>query len=522
MIAPEDDDAADDSSGHDASKPPARKDRMCPYCRQPFTSSSLGRHLDLYIKDKNPKAPDGLHDIEQIRKMRRSITRRHARHSHVHANGAAGKHNGSRDTSTPISRRDAHSPSVASPKPSYHTPPVPQLPHGRASTTFNRLAWQATGVINDLPPRNASAAVSTLHSGGLTPRDITALDPQRPTTEIRLGDQEERDSGQAAELALRELLQMVHAARLRAEQASLFDFDVFAHDFPSLVLYLLPPPPSIFALAPVTASAHDVWPLTAPPGPATHDTLRSVILTRFSPRLPPPLTSLAAPALAASLSQPDPPQDATSLSLRRHLDHLYTAHEHWSSLPPTSQQDTWHLALMRYAAERARQAQDAKSAMARVELEVDHLRSQIEGMRAAGFHSLVASATPARERPGEVTPELARELSANSGGANRHYDSLMDRWKNIVRASRTCSSAMTGRGTMSVSTGQTQWPQQLAPMAPRLPTERGGSRSQQQPETGGLNDATRGWKNDYPNVGDEDGEGDVDMNDVKRDGSNGV
>ena len=30
----------------------APKDRNCPFCNQAFTSSSLGRHLDLYIKPK--------------------------------------------------------------------------------------------------------------------------------------------------------------------------------------------------------------------------------------------------------------------------------------------------------------------------------------------------------------------------------------------------------------------------------------------------------------------------------------
>lgn len=521
--APQDDDAAHDSSSHDGSKPAARKDRMCPYCRQPFTSSSLGRHLDLYIKDKNPKAPDGLHDVEQIRKMRRGITRRHARNSHVYAHATSGKHNGSRDTSTPISGRDAHSPSLASPKPLYTTPQVPQLPHSRVAASFNRLAWQATGVINDLPPRNASAAGSALHHGGLTPRDTTALDPLRPTAETRMGEQEERDTGQAAELALRELLQVVHAARVRAEQASLFDVDVFTHDFPALVLYLLPPPPSVFASSPVPTSANEVWPLTAPPGPPNHDALRTAIFTRFSPRMPPPLTSLAASALASALSQPNPPQDAMSLSLRRHLDHLYAAHEHWLSLSPSSQQDAWHLALMRHAATRARQTQDAKSALARVELEVDHLRSQIEGMRSAGLHSLAAFATPARERPGEVTPELARELSANSGGANRHYDSLVDRWKNVVRAGRTGPSTMTGRGAMSLGAGQGQWPQQLAPMAPKLPDAREERQRQEHPAVeAGINDITRRWRSDYPNVGDEDGEGDVDMDDIKRDRGNDV
>lgn len=51
------------------------KDRACPFCGQAFTSSSLGRHLDLYIKPKNPKPADGVHDVDEIRKLRGSTLR---------------------------------------------------------------------------------------------------------------------------------------------------------------------------------------------------------------------------------------------------------------------------------------------------------------------------------------------------------------------------------------------------------------------------------------------------------------
>jgi len=59
----------------------APKDKQCPFCNQPFTSSSLGRHLDLYIKEKNPKPADGIHHVDEIRKLRGGITRRQPRNS---------------------------------------------------------------------------------------------------------------------------------------------------------------------------------------------------------------------------------------------------------------------------------------------------------------------------------------------------------------------------------------------------------------------------------------------------------
>ncbi|KAI9673292.1 MAG: hypothetical protein M1829_004357 [Trizodia sp. TS-e1964] len=62
-------------------KLPAVKDKQCNWCKQHFTSSSLGRHLDLYAREKYPKPTDGIHDANEIRKLRASITRRHARNS---------------------------------------------------------------------------------------------------------------------------------------------------------------------------------------------------------------------------------------------------------------------------------------------------------------------------------------------------------------------------------------------------------------------------------------------------------
>lgn len=59
----------------------APKDKNCPFCGQAFTSSSLGRHLDLYIRPKNPKAADGIHVVDEIRKLRGGITRRQAKGS---------------------------------------------------------------------------------------------------------------------------------------------------------------------------------------------------------------------------------------------------------------------------------------------------------------------------------------------------------------------------------------------------------------------------------------------------------
>ena len=223
----------------------APKDRSCPYCGQAFTSSSLGRHLDLYIKEKNPKAPDGIHDVDAIRKLRGGITRRQPRGS--------------------LTRRDASTPGTptASSTPSARKSPLPdrsgrpQL-RGQGSVPGSGSAipkdgqfavmdhqnhqnhptskypfqppWTATGVINDLPPHNnningdfrngwddyasqdSSTTANTTTRPGLqrVPSNRVA---QKAQLDARQRLTDAMDTARAAELALREVLGSLRAAQ---------------------------------------------------------------------------------------------------------------------------------------------------------------------------------------------------------------------------------------------------------------------------------------------------------------------
>ncbi len=191
------DTASAGTPGSSTGKNPSVKDKNCPFCQQAFTSSSLGRHLDLYIKGKNPKPPDGVHNVDDIRRLRGTITRRQARTSH-----------GGRENSTPTS-------SKATPICDQRSPSVHQIsannihPDGGPLTFFNRPTWEATGVMNDLPSvpridaatrvtrRLSSAGRGSIRGGIARTQDIMDL----------------VDQGRAAELALKEILESVKAAK---------------------------------------------------------------------------------------------------------------------------------------------------------------------------------------------------------------------------------------------------------------------------------------------------------------------
>ena len=186
--------------GSSTGKQPAFKDKSCPYCHQQFTSSSLGRHLDLYIKPKNAKPPDDIHNVEEIRQLRGNVTRRQARSS-----------TGKREGSTPSSSKPTPLPEQGSPSATGGYATAPGHVDDRIRTFLNKATWHQTGVINDLPTVGES-----------TPFVRRASPSRRASAkeEImhRQGAMEERDRARATELALQEVLDSVKAAKYDAIQ----------------------------------------------------------------------------------------------------------------------------------------------------------------------------------------------------------------------------------------------------------------------------------------------------------------
>lgn len=192
--------------------PKAVKDKNCEYCGQAFTSSSLGRHLDLYIKEKNPKPPDGIHDVEAIRKVRGNITRRQPR-------GSLGAR---RDNSTP----------AGTPKPTpVKVTPVQEIegfkpanmpkdgPYAADSAAAGKYPyatnWEATGVINDLPGKTAWGGNASQDASKRTalPRGVNGRMAQKAQLDAKQKLNDAMDTARAAELALRELLSSLRAAK---------------------------------------------------------------------------------------------------------------------------------------------------------------------------------------------------------------------------------------------------------------------------------------------------------------------
>ena len=183
----------------------APKDKSCPYCGQAFTSSSLGRHLDLYIKEKNPKAPDGIHNVDEIRKIRGSITRRQPR-------GAARRDHSAPRGSQAGSRRTPDAESDAARSPPGMTTEAQSAADSTKGLAYYAARLETTGVINDIP--NAGTGSGGPDSARRTEAQ-KAFNRQmmKSSLDVKQRVQDALDTARAAELALREIVSSWRAAK---------------------------------------------------------------------------------------------------------------------------------------------------------------------------------------------------------------------------------------------------------------------------------------------------------------------
>lgn len=401
----------------------AAKDRSCPFCGQAFTSSSLGRHLDLYIKPKNPKPTDGVHDVDEIRKMRGGITRRQPRTSSVRVSAeredapqregstwsSQGTAKNKKGDSKTTDRSALNSPTNSKEEP--------------AGMYVNAPGWQATGVINDLPARASSRNNNPTPTGQAQRlqemrRDNAGNRIERPDYETaemwKLQDSAE--VGRAAEMALREVLGSLEAARKKVDPPSLYeDFDFCSLSFPGLCLAVLPPPPGLFSTTPFSA-AH-TWALS-PPGEVQFDVLRRYLRERVD------------------LNRKDNRESIPVSVIFAHSVHLESAYEHWHTMSESEKLSSWNIEVARaFVREKGKREQlrsdldTAEQRIRQLEAEYDRL-SRCQLPREYILH-------PPKTHP--ISPAVMKEMKASelkSGAYEVEFDAevLISKWKSTVKA----------------------------------------------------------------------------------------
>ncbi|OTA56272.1 hypothetical protein K449DRAFT_336729 [Hypoxylon sp. EC38] len=487
--------AAAESPG--ATKTSAAKDRNCPYCGQAFTSSSLGRHLDLYIKEKNPKAPDGIHDVEAIRKMRGSITRRQPRGS--------------------LARRDASTPGT--PTASSKRSPAPDL--GAKSSAIPKEGqfvvdhqmpkypfqptWEATGVMNDIPARNGELKNSPEDSNGQDSRRLpmqrapsrTAVHKSQLDARQKLADAV--DTARAAELALRELLSSWRAAKQQIDMDSLpFDFDPLSLDFPALTLQCLQAPPTLFSSTPHPTSSS--WSIQ-PPAQKQYEALKAYFQEEFR-------KWRVACAMATTTSHEDltyPPSNSTfprdmregvrraeesAAALEAQVnEHLESTYHVWEQLPAQRRTELWGLELARSVGRRQKEVEKLKEAQYSIKQENANLKMQIDQLNRLQHPREFRILPPATIPIEQSVLSYLGDLGINKGHQgiglhieDRHLDldtmvsRAIERWKSVIAVSKG-----SGMATQRPLDQTTPTPTTATPVSAPIPPSQIAPRQQQRP-----------------------------------------
>ncbi|KAJ5168762.1 uncharacterized protein N7482_004356 [Penicillium canariense] len=403
------DDQHDQQSASKSAANLAAKDRKCQYCNQAFTSSSLGRHLDQFLFKKKP---DGVHNVEEIRRIRSGITRRQARTT-------SGKREGSPDQT----RKRGPSESFAAGDSASKSREAP------VRMMFNTPTWHATGVINDIP--NPSR---TLDGPRIAPAQSRSGSLQLPDYTTRGATANNPDTMKALELALREVLDNIKAATSRFRpRLSPFDFDIQTQTFPSLCLQLLPPPPSLFASHPFSSPTS--FPLQ-PPGGEHLDIVRQALRSKISQWQSDQIAGDAASRpghIGGSLDHSmiyRTAQQHEELGLR----HLELAFNHWNTLPHETRREAWQLEITRGFAREVEKRKSVDEQLARVQQEANQLRAQVERLGSCQWPREFALFPPDTL---PLSRDVARELDSKGSqicpdSSRWDYDNVVAKWKRVV------------------------------------------------------------------------------------------
>ncbi|EJT68697.1 hypothetical protein GGTG_13736 [Gaeumannomyces tritici R3-111a-1] len=459
----------------------APKDKNCPYCGQAFTSSSLGRHLDLYIKERNPKPPDGLHDVDEIRKMRGSITRRHPRASL-----------GRRETLTPVgtpttaSRRSPLSDAEGS------TPRSPAVPKSATVGGHGFGGRWDGGVGSAAGDTPGGRSVDQAPDSARRPVPTRAVSRHMVKSQFDMKQkiQDALDTSRAAELALRELVSSWKAAKTHIDVNSMpFDFQPLSLDFPALALQCLQTPPTLFSSTQHPTSTS--WSIL-PPGQKQFEALTAYFRDEFQRWKV--KCAAATTAIEEDLSYPSAHSAAHAESKEaiktaekaaetleaQVTEHLQSAYAVWEGLPPQRQSELWVLELARGVGRKQSEVDKLKETQQSMKQENAHLKAQIEQLsrvhQPREFSMLSPTTIPMKEGMLDFLHEqsvvhgrkgVAFTLDDRQSDVNTIVARTIDRWKSVIVTARSANTL----------NAQRPLDQAAAPPPPSAPPAEGASQA---------------------------------------------
>ncbi|KAG9619327.1 hypothetical protein KCU64_g22275, partial [Aureobasidium melanogenum] len=344
---------------------------------------------------------DGIHDVEKIKVMRGGITRRQPRNSL-----RASANNNSRlqhdddaasDRGTPTGQWGRRMTISSQDTAGGASSAMGVSPVNLRDSRFglNTANWQGTGVINNLPPR-----MSDVSSNHMSPAQLQRSSQQK--------DQESLDNAKAAELALRELLDSLEAARRRVSHQDVFNFDFCSMNFPSLCLHALPAPQTLFSMTPFASS--DSWSLDVP-SDAQLDALQRQITQRVQQK-----------------PTPTPEKDVRRLQM-----HLQAAWNNWSPLSDKDKSSTWGIEILRAFARADQRSKEKEEELVKAQQEIAQLKEQFTRMSNLQLPREFMLQPPVSL---PLDPAIVSDMLTKDQSRDWDYDRLIGRWRGAVKAGK--------------------------------------------------------------------------------------
>ena len=456
-----------DEHNENGSKNSAVKDKACPYCSQRFTSSSLGRHLDQFLSKKKP---DGIHDVEEIKRLRAGITRRTARGK----KGEHGEQHDGNDRSTHVSPGLS---SNSGPTPSFMDSSSKNLA-GPNDVRFNRMGWQSTGVIPDSVPPNGSSAI--VPSPQLPQGDNSMTGSKRSFSAYAadLPAASANETARALELSLREVLDTVTVALKRAEPLPQpFPFELASMSFPALCIALLPTPATLFQANPFATNT--TIPLK-PPGFDQLEALRHKIRVVLEQWKWDALAHVQRISMQDGMNVGEEAERLTQTTqkhIAESMRHLDAAFQFFMSNAPDQQYQMWSIELLRAYKSEHDKLKEAKEQVSRITQETSQLQQQIDYLSRCQWPREMALWPPERNPLSSVVAKEEKKSSldtVSSYGTTKvldslsaisqdrwDFDKLVNKWKRHVRedrARRGGSGSMLPPITDNMDTARTDTP----------------------------------------------------------------
>ncbi|EHK97241.1 hypothetical protein M7I_7020 [Glarea lozoyensis 74030] len=279
------------------------------------------------------------------------------------------------------------------------------------------------------------------------------------------------DNAKAAELALRELVGAVRAARYRTrvDGPPTFDYDPLTLDFPALCLRCLPPPPTLYQTIPISTSSS--WSVQ-PPDDQQYIALREHFSKEFNRfrvacslgRVPmddmsyPPSDAFETLDEAAEMTaraEAEANEFETRIST-----HLHAVYAQWNSLQPARRQEIWMLEMARGLGRKSEDISKLKKDLEISHQETAHLKIQIDELNRLQYPREFRLVSPTTvpisgelmHRLGEFTT-TKKLVGYNLEDKHMHLDTLvsraMERWKTVVKEARGNGNSLAAQRSLS-------------------------------------------------------------------------